>query len=471
MEHPAIFRNQTRLSPENDTCLQQILGHIPSASTDELRQILTAVQAELPKREGMSSKYVTHITDFCQDDELLDLVLAECESMDLNPKKNKTSSQWLSTSNEPYVYPDASPVHAAKDIKQFKSINKLLSLVNESTEVVGPLDSCLILKYNSRQSSLTLHADDEPCIDQEKSICSFSLGCERTIEFFEKGTRPKLVKDIRMSSNSLVIMRPGTQQILKHCVRAESNTSSSLNDNTQSQVRYSLSFRAFKKGLVPVVATSQNQGSATQPPPSPVPLPTKYVNLIAGDSFAARMDTVKLAKGRTVVENVAEGGAKMDRVQKQLEDYAANNPGTEVIKVIVSVGTNDIRNCKDISILRGPLKELCKKIETLFPRSKVFFQSLLPLPLKNDKDWSTNRRVQDFNRIIFNECVYRRYHFIEVFYPFTKFRRQRNEPVSRFDRLFERGGIHPNPERGMGVLARFYIRALHSKFFNPCVFQ
>ncbi len=54
--------------------LQQILDNIPSASTDELQQILTAIQAELPKREGLSNKYVEHIKDFCQDTELLDFV-------------------------------------------------------------------------------------------------------------------------------------------------------------------------------------------------------------------------------------------------------------------------------------------------------------------------------------------------------------------------------------------------------------
>ncbi len=443
--------------------LQQLLNDIPSASTEELYQILAAVQTELPKRKGLNNKYVEHIKDFCQDEKLLENVLKECESLDLNSKRTKTALQWLSTSSDPYVYPDATPVHPAKDISQFPSINKLLSLVNQSTEVIGPLDSCLILKYNSGQSSLSLHADDEPSIDQDKSICSFSLGCERTIEFYEKGKKPKRVKDIRMTNNSLVIMRPGTQQHLKHCVRAECSKDSK--DNVQSQVRYSLSFRAITKAPAPRAVTSQTTLNNPAPPPS------RYVSLIAGDSFAARMDPGKLAKGKMIVESIAEGGAKMDKVQKQLEEYVAVNPGTEVNKIVVRVGTNDIRNCKDISLLRGPLKELCKKIGTLFPKSKVFFQSLLPLPLINDKDWSTNRRVQDFNRLLFNECVYRRYHFIEVFYPFTKFRRQKNEPVSRFDRLFERGGIHPNPKRGMGVLARYYIRALHSNFFDPCVFQ
>ncbi len=198
------------------THLQQILNYIPSASIDELQQILAAVQTELPTREGMKSNYVEYIEDFCQDKQLLDSVWAECESLELSSKKNKTASQWLSPSSDPYVYVDSSPAHAAKDIKQFPSTNKLLSLVNQSTEVTGPLDSCLILKYNSSQSALNLHADDESSIDQDKSICSFTLGCERTIEFYEKAKKPILVKDIRMNNNSLVVMRPGAQQNLKH---------------------------------------------------------------------------------------------------------------------------------------------------------------------------------------------------------------------------------------------------------------
>ena len=77
----------------------------------------------------------------------------------------------------------------------------------------------------------------------------------------------------------------------------------------------------------------------------------------------------------------------------------------------------------------------------------------------------------DFNRILFNECVFRRFFFMDVFYSFTKFKRRFSEPVKRFDPLFESNGIHPNPQKGMGVLARIYIRAIHSRYFNPYIYQ
>ena len=297
------------------------------------------------------------------------------------------------------------------------------------------------------------------------------------VDFWEQSRKPRKVKEIRMTHNSIVIMRPGTQQNLKHCVRAEPQHNSQ--NNKDSQVRYSLSFRAVTKASPSTQAFTQVATNVQTPTstitggsPSPTITPVgKPVCLIAGDSYAARMKVDKLAKNRLTVVKIAEGGSKITKVQKQLEDYAANNPGAKVWKIIVSVGTNDIRNNRNINTLRGPLKQLCEKIQLLFPAARVYFQSLLPLPLKDSRDWLTNSTVQSFNKIIYNECTYRRFYYIEAFYPFTKFNRRWNEPYARFDKLFEVSGIHPNAEKGMGVLARYYIKALHSKFFIPSVFQ
>ena len=247
--------------------------------------------------------------------------------------------------------------------------------------------------------------------------------------------------------------------------------SKSTKSEMESQLRYSLSFRAITKAdSDPVLSVPPLHEHV--PVEAASPSPKKKLCLIAGDSFAARLDKKKLGKNKVVVENIAEGGSKLSKVKQQLVDFANSNPGTDVVKIIVSVGTNDIRNCRNgIDHLRGPFKELCNTIDNLFPKSKVFFQSLLPLPLKYTNDWYTNDVVIDFNRIIHNECIFRHFYYIDAFWPFTKFYRQWDEPITRFDPLFENNGIHPNPEKGLGVLARMYMRALHSKFFNPSVFQ
>ena len=86
-------------------------------------------------------------------------------------------------------------------------------------------------------------------------------------------------------------------------------------------------------------------------------------------------------------------------------------------------------------------------------------------------DWNTNTNVIDFNRILFNECVYRRFYFMDAFVEFIRPCRNVWYPHLRNDTLFEKNGIHPSTTRGLCSLAKLYIRALHSNFFNPYVFQ
>ena len=143
-----------------------------------------------------------------------------------------------------------------------------------------------------------------------------------------------------MKNNSLVVMRPGTQQNFLHTVRAEPNHNG-VNTEKGDSVRYSLSFRAIVKSDS-TDSSHTEVASSTAASQSTVQEPTERVVLVAGDSFARRLDSAKLGKEKVKVVNVAQGGAKMDKVQKQLEDYSAANPNVQVDKLLLSVGTNDI---------------------------------------------------------------------------------------------------------------------------------
>ena len=97
------------------------------------------------------------------------------------------------------------------------------------------MDCCLAMRYNNNQSSHRPHSDNEhDIIDQTVSICTFSLGSSRTIEFFTEERTPNLVCRQRLDNNSLLIMRPGTQQKMKHTVRAIPSI------NETNEVRYVL---------------------------------------------------------------------------------------------------------------------------------------------------------------------------------------------------------------------------------------
>ena len=161
----------------------------------------------------------------------------------------------------------------------------------------------------------------------------------------------------------------------------------------------------------------------------------------------------------------------MHHVMGQLKTYATDNPDTVVDKVFVSVGTNDIRYCSNVHELLPKFKSLCSLIKELYPRSKVFFQLLIPLPCKHSNDWLTNRKVIDFNRIIINECIFRKYHVLDAFANFSSPLYDSRYPDLRNEKLFVGSDIHPSKNRGMGVLAKLYLRALHSQFFDPFIFQ
>ena len=65
-----------------------------------------------------------------------------------------------------------------------------------------------------------------------------------------------------------------------------------------------------------------------------------------------------------------------------------------------------------------------------------------------------------------NVCLYERCYYINVFNQLLDYRGQ-----YRNNYLFKgNGDIHLN-DRGMGILARNYIMAIHSNWFNPTVYQ
>ena len=447
-------------------------------SLESLENMQHMIKDEISSRKPTATDLIKIIPDFCSDQSLMDTVKDECEQLLPNSHMRKVSTQWLCPTLEPYVYPDVNPVHKAKDIKDFSGITKLLSFVNASELVDGPLDSCLILKYPSLSAALSLHADDEPIIDQTKSICPFTIGSSRTLEFFSTSKKSKKVLEVRMDNGSLVVMRPGTQETLKHCVRAEPSTSSESSGELSASVRYCLSFRSIAKqpqtpDPSPLCSSSASNISSTsvnntEPPESK---PKQMVYLVAGDSYAARLDAEKLGHNKCKVINIAKGGSRIVDVKNQIIDFFDKH-GSDIVvkKLIISVGTNDIRYCRTgVGHLKGPLRKLCDTISNISPSTKVFFQSLMPLPLKHRNDFSTPQNILNMNYIIYNCCAFRRFHYIDAISDFL-YPPRFGVPQLRNEYLFNTDDIHPN-HKGIVILAKKYKFALHSMYFDPMIYQ
>ena len=418
--------------------------------------MLKKMKREPPKPQLQD--FVEYIPTFTSNEELLTSLLNECEDLtkDLNAGSN-LKTQWLCSKNEPYIYTDKEHIHNPKNINDFPNIVKLMNLVNTNDKVDGPLDSCLVHKYTDYSAHLRKHTDDEPLMDQSKSICTFSLGATRTIAFYSKGSKSKMVTSHRMEHDSLTIMKPGCQQNLLHKVRAESDRSN------KNQVRYSISFRGIciDKPIVINNASGEHSDIPEDTHISSKPAPAPGVILIAGDSFAERMDTNKLGKNRVKVVNIAKGGQQIRHVKDSINNFFSDNPDIVVDKIIISIGTNDIRHCfNGITHLKGPVKHLFRNIKELSPKSKVYVQSLLPLPVIHK---NVINNVVGFNNMLLNCCQFEQFYYMNVIPSFID-----RWGLYRNNDLFNSSirDVHPN-KRGMGVLAKFYLFVIHNKRFNP----
>ena len=177
-----------------------------------------------------------------------------------------------------------------------------------------------------------------------------------------------------------------------------------------------------------------------------------------------RLDESKLGKSKKVVLNRAKGGNKIPDVLLTIDDFCnnANNHQYVIDQVYVSVGTNDIRYCRNaVSYLKGELFSLVRKIKQNFPSAKLFLQSLLPPPITYSNKQYIVRNVCDFNRIVYHVCSHEKVHMVNVFSSFL-YKGYRNPvlfPPTPYD-------IHPN-SRGTGILAKFYIDRIHGRRFDP----
>ena len=93
------------------------------------------------------------------------------------------------------------------------------------------INQCLVNRYESNNSTLSQHSDNEPSIDPESSIYTVSLGQDRTVIFKERfgdNTIPFVAK-----SRSLYAMTRSSQAFYTHQIDAEPD----------STLRYSITFR------------------------------------------------------------------------------------------------------------------------------------------------------------------------------------------------------------------------------------
>ena len=454
------------IPPQLPPTFLELLG---SSSIEVLRLMKNVVSKAISDAEGNNnpppeniSDYVEHIEYLGIDDTLAAGITKELGALQLKSRSStKIKTKWLTPKVDSSSL--SKVIKNPQPIDDCPNICKLLDLVNNHPSTTGNLNSCLISRFSFSGSRLSLHRDNEELVCQDSSIATVSFGEPRTLEFVHdcrkapRNSREEIPADFSVDATdrTMNVMKPGSQHIMRH--RIPKGTHIVKGNN----VRFSLSFRNIKcpQSLPSSSTTSikESDGSTNNMQP---------VILVAGDSFYNRLDADKLGKGKKAVINIAASGSKMEKVQKAISDFVINNPCKRVTKCFISIGTNDIRNCTNgIKHLKSPLCSFMKSIKTSLPSTKIFLQSLIPIP--SGGSIQVQRNVISMNGLLYD--LYSRYklYFIDAFRLY----------VDNFGRrilsLFPSGNtkdrvidIHPN-SRGMGVMAKNLIFLIHSKWCNP----
>ena len=110
-----------------------------------------------------------------------------------------------------------------------------------------------------------------------------------------------------------------------------------------------------------------------------------------------------------------------------------------------------------------PLVRLSQLVKLLFPDATVWFQCLMPLPLQHAYSIPN---VEGYNKLLYEVCSYTSSYLLDIFDDFLCLNLHTGNYFRRESLFVNASNIHPN-KRGLGVLAKSYLRVIHSNRFNP----
>jgi len=438
------------------------------------------------------SEYVTHVEFFITEEELMAGALSEVQSLLFD--HDKLDTVWIAEEEEQYFFKGCNLKKPVNLMSKFPFIKAIMDQLNASGLTTGDLNSCLVTRYPNGYSKLNWHSDDEGAqIRQSSSIASFTLlentGDSRKLQMRKKlqhkvkkrkTTKLPVLAEYELGHGSVVVMKPGCQDVLEHRVPAASKPCG---------VRFALSFRHFicKDNVSscssdiyhsggefspsmpesPIVEEVDTPVKVTQPPsgppPSPKPETLPSAIIMAGDSFMKGLKTDKLKKGKRInIFNLAESGHSIKQVKRSVVNFSKSGEASkyQIRKVFFSIGTNDIKHYdkNGVTHLKNPISDLLRTTKELYPLAEIYVQSLIPLPVNNRKFIVED--LDELNKIIYDACCKQRCWMMDAMTVML------NEYYVRNPSLFKRNNIHPNAS-GYSVLAQLYIRAIHSERFYP----
>ena len=384
------------------------------------------------REEEIKSKspldYVEYNEEFIVTDSVeYSALCADVESLKFNKNANHPVSKWLTVTGQEYKWESSNghvTVKSPDDLAESTAIHKLMQDINSKYDT--ELNSCLVSYYRSGSAKTTQHDDGEATLDPASPIVVVSLGAPRRVEFVHHGQshRSKAIHSITPADGSLYMMKPGCQEFFEHRVPVNYKEKNS---------RFCLSFRR----MIPI----SDGDEASSPKPNEVSNEVKEIverftgetldalpaikdspvkNFLAPKDFAnppkKKKTTVlfgtsvtkwvmgkKLATNGRKFINISQSGAKIKHISENVEDfYRTNKAATDVEKVILSFGTNDIKySRRGVAHLKRYVIDLVTKTKVMFPGAIVLIQCCLPI---RNLYWYTVPNVMEFNKILIDIC-------------------------------------------------------------------
>ena len=379
--------------------------------------------------------------------EFLDSLTKELETLNLRdkcgqPGKRKVASQWIVVNPQQTNLP-------AEDMEKFPCITKLRTVLSGQTGG-SDFNSCIVNFYADGAARTRPHADDESYIDQTCPIACFSIGETREIGIFDK-KNGQMVGKHELQGGSLFVMNSGAQATTRHQVLPKKSG--------PCGERFSVSFRKILYTEVKNEWPFTVKSSVA--PPKQSQSPGQKTTLVLGTSIPFYLDFDKLAgtSGSVKVVNLCKRGAKISHLQEILDEHYKNESSDVVVdKVIVSVGTNDLRNNRRPTVghLYTPMENLVAKIKTFYPEATIYMQSLLPQRVENA---FTVSNVLGFNKLLVKLSALNKCYYLDIFDDFLGTNKHPNQNLYRWD------GVHLN-NKGLSTLARAFISKIRGRF-NP----
>ncbi len=155
----------------------------------------------------------------------------------------------------------------------------------------------------------------------------------------------------------------------------------------------------------------------------------KRTTVLFGTSITTRIPNNEVTgRGRKFV-NISERGARVQDINRLVENFhACHQQATDVEKVILSFGTNDIKHDSSksgVNKLRVPIGDLLANIKNLFPGAIILVQSVLPM---RNLYWYTARNVLGLNKLYRELCNHYNCVYVDCFRDFlSKDRRDHNK--------------------------------------------